>query len=127
SPRGFAPRTPLHALSRAASPARSDRVAHSLRSFASAFDTPSIFLRSGRIVEVLQQPLRDPIEREANQRVAQGGKRDPEIAVARQLRIERHRAEAGNAQARIARFEERLDRVAVAAVVAAHVLDVAED
>ena len=26
-PRGFAPRTPLHALSRAASPARSDRVA----------------------------------------------------------------------------------------------------
>src|SRR5262249_35932800 len=33
-PRGFAPRTPLHALSRAASPARSVRVAHSLRSFA---------------------------------------------------------------------------------------------
>jgi hypothetical protein len=32
--RGFAPRTPLHALSRAASPARSVRVAHSLRSFA---------------------------------------------------------------------------------------------
>src|SRR5687767_15769990 len=29
-PRGFAPRTPLHALSRAASPARSVRVAHSL-------------------------------------------------------------------------------------------------
>src|SRR5712691_1591959 len=28
--RGFAPRTPLHALSLAASPARSDRVAHSL-------------------------------------------------------------------------------------------------
>ena len=28
-PRGFAPRTPLHALSRAASPARSDRVARS--------------------------------------------------------------------------------------------------
>src|SRR5260221_8168119 len=35
SPRGFAPRTPLHALSRAASPAPSDRVAHSLCSFAS--------------------------------------------------------------------------------------------
>jgi hypothetical protein len=35
SPRGFAPRTPLHTLSRAASPARSVRVAHSLRSFAS--------------------------------------------------------------------------------------------
>ena len=33
-PRGFAPRTPLHALSRAASSARSVRVAHSLRSFA---------------------------------------------------------------------------------------------
>src|SRR6266567_1412517 len=32
--RGFAPRTPLHALSLAASPARSDRVAHSRRSFA---------------------------------------------------------------------------------------------
>src|SRR6478672_4171594 len=37
-PRGFAPRTPLHARSRAASPARSARVAHSLRSFASWFD-----------------------------------------------------------------------------------------
>src|SRR5262249_49483020 len=35
-PRGFAPRTPLHALSRAASPARSVPVAHSLRSFASS-------------------------------------------------------------------------------------------
>src|SRR5207245_9257249 len=33
-PRGFAPRTPLHALSRAAAPPRSVRVAHSLRSFA---------------------------------------------------------------------------------------------
>jgi len=33
-PRGFAPRTPLHALSRAASPARSVRVARSLRSLA---------------------------------------------------------------------------------------------
>ena len=32
--RGFTPRTPLRALSRAASPARSVRVAHSLRSFA---------------------------------------------------------------------------------------------
>src|SRR5687768_13194385 len=36
-PRGFAPRTPLHAHSRAASSARSVRVAHSLRSFAYAF------------------------------------------------------------------------------------------
>jgi hypothetical protein len=35
SPRGFAPLTPRHALSRAAAPARSVRVAHSLRSFAS--------------------------------------------------------------------------------------------
>src|SRR5262249_8641487 len=35
-PRGFAPRTPLHALSLAASPARSVRVAHSLRSFATS-------------------------------------------------------------------------------------------
>jgi hypothetical protein len=33
-PRGFAPRTPRHALSRAASPARSDRVARSPRSLA---------------------------------------------------------------------------------------------
>src|SRR5262245_39748704 len=33
-PRGFAPRTPLHALSLAASPARSDRVARSRRSLA---------------------------------------------------------------------------------------------
>src|SRR6188474_3086689 len=38
-PRGFAPRTPLHALSRAASPARSVRVAHSLRSFAMTAST----------------------------------------------------------------------------------------
>src|SRR5260221_411861 len=35
SPRAFAPRTPLHAHSLAASPARSVCVAHSLRSFAS--------------------------------------------------------------------------------------------
>src|SRR5262249_50446776 len=35
-PRGFAPRTPLHAPSLAASPARSVRVAHSLRSFATS-------------------------------------------------------------------------------------------
>src|SRR4051812_48449096 len=34
--RGVAPRTPLHASSRAASPARSGRVAHSRRSFAAA-------------------------------------------------------------------------------------------
>ena len=38
--RGFAPRTPLHALSLAASPARSDRVARSLRSLA-ALNTPT--------------------------------------------------------------------------------------
>src|SRR6187549_1653707 len=35
-PRGVAPRTPLHALSRAASPARSVRVARSLRSLATS-------------------------------------------------------------------------------------------
>ena len=39
-PRGVAPRTPRHALSRAASPARSVRVAHSLRSFASLDSLP---------------------------------------------------------------------------------------
>src|SRR5436190_8395589 len=40
-PRGVAPRTPLHALSHAAAPARSVRVAHSLRSFAARhFLTP---------------------------------------------------------------------------------------
>ena len=40
-PRGFAPRTPLHALSLAASPARSDRVARSLRSLAASAPPPS--------------------------------------------------------------------------------------
>src|SRR5690606_16879113 len=38
--RGFAPRTPLHALSLAAPPARSDRVARSRRSLASAGASP---------------------------------------------------------------------------------------
>ena len=38
--RGFAPRTPLHALSLAASPAHSDRVARSLRSLAIAGASP---------------------------------------------------------------------------------------
>jgi hypothetical protein len=45
-PRGFAPRTPLHALSRAASPARSVRVARSLRSLAFMFDRFSRFAGS---------------------------------------------------------------------------------
>ena len=38
-PRGFAPRTPLHALSRAASPARSVRVAHSLPLVRAVYET----------------------------------------------------------------------------------------
>ena len=41
-PRGFAPRTPPHALSRAASPARSVRVARSRRSLASLERAPGL-------------------------------------------------------------------------------------
>src|SRR6185312_7239814 len=51
-PRGFAPRTPPHALSRAASPARSFRVARSPRSLArqrrAVYETASSRLRLGR-------------------------------------------------------------------------------
>ena len=60
-PRGFAPRTPLHALSRAATSARSVRVARSLRSLATAADDfRSQLLDQTRIRPNLQPPNPDP-------------------------------------------------------------------
>src|SRR5437870_1738490 len=53
----FAPRTPLHAHSLAASPARSVRVAHSLRSFALSddpSDDPAVAQRD-RLVRLLRE------------------------------------------------------------------------
>jgi hypothetical protein len=54
--------------------------------------------------------------------------RETPIAVPCQLGIEGNGTETGNSQAwGCAGGEERPDRVAVAAVVAAHILDIAED
>jgi len=51
NPRGFAPRTPLHALSRAASTARSDRVARSHGSLAS-WGERHVYERASRVITV---------------------------------------------------------------------------
>src|SRR5262249_4881962 len=53
NPRGFAPRTPLHALSRAASPARSVRVARSWYSLAPFRQYPASHHRSPTPAAVL--------------------------------------------------------------------------
>src|SRR5262249_35687613 len=82
----------------------------------------------GFLIQITQQPPRDPVQRNAHRRVAYSREGDPEIAEARKLRIEGNGAETGNAERRRCfRMKERLDGPAVAAVVAAHVLDVAED
>src|SRR6476660_8942966 len=51
NPRGFAPRTPRHALSRAASTARSDRVARSHGSLAS-WGERHVYERASRVITV---------------------------------------------------------------------------
>src|SRR6478672_39609 len=63
SPKGFAPRTPQHALSLAASPARSVRVAHSLRSFAASRGRTSILLRRASPLGLPNTLSRSPLRR----------------------------------------------------------------
>ena len=78
--------------------------------------------------EAVEELLRDVIEGASDGCVGQVRERDARIAVPGQLGIERDGPKAGDVEARrVRREKERLDRVAVAAVVAAHVLDVTED
>src|SRR4029453_16452756 len=93
----------------------------------------SVGLRCG--FEGVQQLLRDTLQGAANECAGQVREWDPLIAVSCQLGIEWDGPEAGDLQARwpaLSRVEacggdeEVLDGVAIAAVVAAHVLDVTE-
>ena len=54
----------------------------------------------GRVVEDIQESLRDLRQREAHGGFARSRERDPQIAVTGKLRIERNRPEAGNFQFR---------------------------
>src|SRR5262245_33990893 len=79
------------------------------------------------LLEDVEQPLGDAVECKAHRRAALRRERHAEIAVTRELRIEGHGPETRDVERRRSLgLEQRLDGVAVAAVVAAHVLDVAE-
>src|SRR5262245_1213720 len=78
--------------------------------------------------ETLHESPRDLLQRLAHRRFAESGEPDSHIAMPRQLGIERNAAEARDPKGGgLGRIKERLDRVAVAAIVPTHVLDVTED